>query len=232
MNSSNLLLQIDNIIDNLQNDVDNRNKLIDSIEEDTKDLEELKNQKLVFEEAHRAVVLYLERGKEKTKKIFEEINTTAISSIFGEGHEVELIYEQNRGKSSANIVVNVPLPNGNVISTYIDNNGGGFLDTISMTFYLCQLELLHPRPSGPLIADEPFKHLDSKKSRKCADVLRSILNPDGLGADGTGRQFILSTHSDIFKNMADRIFEFVKIENELLTKVEDITDSFTERETS
>jgi len=107
-------------------------------------------------------------------------------------------------------------------------------DVVSIAFRLGALTLFHPEPEGPLMADETFKHLSSKLRPLCASVLRSVLNPDSLGATGTGRQFIFSTHAEEFllsgnegTSFADKVLRFALNRKTNTTIIEDVTDEFT-----
>jgi len=195
---------------------------------------ELEKEKNITEEASRALLLFLESGKEKSKAIFEEIGTIALSEVFGDGYELSIDYSEKWSASSAEIRITAPTGDDELtITTGLATRSGGLNDIVSIAFRLCALNLLSPEPQGPLIADEAFKHLSKPYRPACAFVLRSVLNPDGKGAETNGRQFIFSTHADEFIQandegiiFADKVFRFTLDRSKNMTIVRDVSNEF------
>lgn len=223
------------ILNKLNSDKIKRQECINSLEKNKKTVVDLEIEKSLTEEAQKSILLFLENGKEKSKIIFEEIGTIALSEIFGDGYSLSIEYAEKYSTSSAEIKVTAPaLENDLTIKTGLSTRSGGLNDVVSIAFRLGALTLFHPEPEGPLMADETFKHLSSKLRPLCASVLRSVLNPDSLGATGTGRQFIFSTHAEEFllsgnegTSFADKVLRFALNRKTNTTIIEDVTDEFT-----
>ena len=77
-----------------------------------------------------------------------------------------------------------------------EGRGGGVADIVSLSLRLALLELARPKPEGPVLLDEPGKHVSREYLPNMAEFLKQY-------ARKTGRQIIMITHSDPLADVAD-----------------------------
>jgi len=199
--------------------------LLEQLDKERDNLSQLDKRKAINEEATNTVLQYLEQGRKRSKTIFQEIATTFVQSVFGEEYGIEIQYDEKRGSSTAEIRAILPnLFNGSAkdgedpVTVSLLQRGGGLIDLVNFALTLSMMELMQPRVEGPLLVDEGLKFLNVGRHDRCGEVLRSTLNPDGLGSEGEGRQLIMATHAPIFCNYADKIFEVTKVGDHSVVK--------------
>jgi DNA repair exonuclease SbcCD ATPase subunit len=83
-----------------------------------------------------------------------------------------------------------------VISDTEDGDGGGANDVTSLALRAALLELSRPKPGGPLILDEPGKHVDRQARPNVAQFVKQYIGK-------AGRQGLLVTHFDELESVAD-----------------------------
>ncbi len=81
-----------------------------------------------------------------------------------------------------------------------DARGGGVVDIISLALRVAMVETFRPRPEGPLILDEPGKHVSAEYVIPMLEFLKST-------AEMFGRQVILVSHNSHLTEGADRVFQ-------------------------
>src|SRR5205085_2335643 len=82
-----------------------------------------------------------------------------------------------------------------------DARGGGVIDIISIALRVALLQI-HNQPNirGPIILDEPGKHVSSDYTIKLAEFLKQINQT-------FDRQIIISTHQQDLANIADTMIK-------------------------
>jgi DNA repair exonuclease SbcCD ATPase subunit len=203
---------------------ESRNRIINQIDEESSILENIKKEKKLYESSSHAILKFMEACRDKSKSIFEDIGTTALGAVFGEGYQLKINYSESHKSSVADIFISAPTKYDEQIEIELERCGGGLIDLISMVFCISQLELLHPVIEGPILSDEYFKYLSDDLRPQAAEVLRETLNPDNNGAEGIGRQLIMITHAKEFLEYADKVFLVKKISDR--TEVEDISSDY------
>ena len=132
-------------------------------------------------------------------QILDRIQNTvsaALYAVFGEGYEFRIAMKT---------IGNQPAAEWQVVSTYGDQEvaanpedarGGAVVDIVSIGLRLAMLELLRPRVDGPLLLDEPGKHVSAEYVGNLAYFLQQY-------ARKTGRQVLLITHQSTLADIAD-----------------------------
>lgn len=121
------------------------------------------------------------------KTEFEKIVNSALHSVFGEDFSFEL--EFNRRGDIPELEFGIKEPEFSGAFDPLDTSGGGIIDIIAMILRVTLMEMIQPRAEGPLILDEPFKHL-SKKYLPSASLFL-----EKLGSK-INRQIIMVSHSE------------------------------------
>lgn len=152
-------------------------------------------------ETWEAVLLLFARTSEyaraKAKAHIERIVTSALQAVFGRPAIRLVITLRSIGtQTSAEWHVVDNLPDAPVAGPPEDTRGGGVTDIVSLALRLAVLELARPRIGGPVLLDEPGKHVSEQYRRPLAEWLQAY-------ARRTGRQVILVTHAEELTEVAD-----------------------------
>lgn len=149
-----------------------------------------------------AVVLVESAGRTARDTVsnrLAEVVSFALQSIFGSDYRLDVFNTLKRNAVWTDFAVG----GGGSNSTLhpdppLDTRGGGVVDVVSLALRSVFLELYAPKIDGPLILDEPTKHLSKRYSGRAAELLRAL-------AERTGRQIILVTHDpELAKEAATR----------------------------
>lgn len=136
-----------------------------------------------------------------SKDKLEQIVSSAIQFVFGPAFSFHIDMNQSSGKPQAEFYL-VHEKNNQVIMTRpIDSHGGGVVDIISLALRIAVIHMhSNPTLNGPLVLDEPGKHVSEEYAEKMAQFLKHISNH-------FGRQIILITHQPYLAEAADKHFE-------------------------
>lgn len=128
-----------------------------------------------------------EKAREQAKQGMERVVTWALQSVFGPEISFEVSLEERRDQPEADFVA---------VSTYggttpvrtepTEARGGGIVDVISLALRCVLLE--RTRMGGPLILDEPGKHVSEEYARALGELIRAM-------SEEAGRQIIIITHN-------------------------------------
>lgn len=138
--------------------------------------------------------------RKDTIERLEYIITTALRHILGE--EISFKIETPTDKPEAYFYI-VNDYNGTIVQNEPeDSRGGGIIDIVSVALRLAVAELCNI--DGPLILDEPAKHLSAEYKDNFASFLRMM-------RDEFNRQIIIITHDRTLSECGDIIYSVDKI---------------------
>ena len=127
----------------------------------------------------------------------------AMESVFDDPYQLELLFENARGKTQASIQF---MRNGEYISP-LDASGGGALDVACFGLQVSLWTLQNPRTRPVLFLDEPLKWLKGGGlPEKGAAMLKEI-------SEKLGIQIIMVSHAPELINHADKVFQVTKKKN-------------------
>lgn len=167
-------------------------------------LAEVQAKEAVLTQAREVFQLAAETAREQAKQSVERVVTWALQAVFGPEISFAVLIEPRRDQPEANFAV---------VSTYggttpvrtepMEARGGGIVDVISLALRSVLLE--RTRMGGPLVLDEPGKHVSEEYSRALGEFIRAI-------SEDTGRQVILVTHNSELAETAEVVYR-VEIKN-------------------
>lgn len=218
-------MQVEGIINNLEKDIDKkkeeynlrkgqRDQLVDEKQERQKRIEKLKEEVDIFEETRILLQETAEYARRQAKQQIENLVTKALQYIFGAEFSFEIEIEEKRGRPSAEFYV---------VSEYQDqklkNNpqmarGGGIVDVVSLALRIAILESYRPKVAGPLVLDEPAKHVSEEYISNVAQFLKYV-------NQHFSRQVIIVTHKSHLSQIGDKSFRV-----ELIEGVSEVTTEF------
>ena len=139
-------------------------------------------------------------AREQARQQVEYMVTQALQYIFGPEIKFEIQVGELRKRPEAEFLVTSTYPDNIQVSTRPqDARGGGVVDIISLALRLALLQCYKPTVAGPVILDEPAKHVSEDYSSKVAAFLKQV-------SDYFDRQVILVTHNNQLTHCGDKVF--------------------------
>ena len=140
-----------------------------------------------------------EYAREQLKARIEETVTAALTAVFGEGYTFRINMRQLGNQPAAEWQVVSQYGDEEVAASPEDARGGGITDVVSLALRLAMLEILRPRPEGPIVFDEPAKMVSAEYAGNLAYFLKQY-------AEKTGRQVVMVTHNPQLAEAADKSY--------------------------
>ncbi len=183
--------------------LDNINK---SLEDKQKRKDEIDQEIYLYRQVNRIYQLAADYARTKSKKTMESLVTNALGVIFPGDLEFNIDTEEKGEKTEAYFTVSSTYGGELMVKTEPqESRGGGVVDIISLALRVALLETSRPVLNGPLILDEPAKHVSGEYSQNVAEFLNLVVNT-------FARQIIMVTHNSYLADSGHKAFE-VKIEN-------------------
>jgi DNA repair exonuclease SbcCD ATPase subunit len=138
-----------------------------------------------------------EFAREQSRQQIEALVTNCLQFIFDSGIEFRIEINEVRGRPEADFYV-VSSINGDIVKTKPqDSRGGGVVDIISLAIRIAMLECSNLEINGPIILDEPAKHVSDEYITQVAEFLKQI-------CDMFDRQVIMVTHNRHLSEAAEK----------------------------
>lgn len=139
-------------------------------------------------------------AREQSRQQVEYMVTQALQYVFGPEIEFEIRMEELRKRIEADFLVSSTYSKDYVVTTRPqDARGGGVVDIISLALRLALLQSFRPAIEGPIILDEPAKHVSEDYISSVASFLKEF-------SSSFNRQVILVTHNDQLTFSGDKVF--------------------------
>lgn len=188
----------------LQSRYDRESGILSSLEERLstarENLESTNRDVAIGEQVQLLFAKTSEFARAQIKVHVERTVTAALQAVFGREMRLEVSLRELGGQSAADwkVVDSMEDASGEyeVSGDPEEARGGGVSDIVSLALRLAMLELVRPKPEGPIILDEVGKHVSAEHREALGEFLRSY-------AASTGRQIILITHMDELASAAD-----------------------------
>jgi len=137
-----------------------------------------------------------EYAREQLKANIENLVTSALEYVFGEGYKFVIKMRELGGAPAAEWQVVSKYGEIEIAADPESSRGGGLCDVISLALRLAMIELVHPKVEGPILLDEPGKMVSREYLSNLALFLKQY-------ATKTGHQIILVTHAEQLAEVAD-----------------------------
>lgn len=157
------------------------------------ELECLEKVRLLLSEAAR-------HAREQGRRQVEFLVTQALQFIFGNNLRFKITIDEKRDRPEAEFYVcSTYGENINVETTPQDARGGGVVDVISLALRLALVHAFRPPVEGPVVLDEPAKHVSEEFSVQVAQFLKGC-------SHSLGRQIIMVSHNQHLADSADNAY--------------------------
>ncbi|RAL26401.1 ATP-binding protein [Thermoflavimicrobium daqui] len=144
-----------------------------------------------------------DHAREQAKMQLETLVTKALQYVFGPMFRFEIELSDHGGNPTAEFYVITEWNGKPIRNKPQDSRGGGVVDIISLALRIALLETIRPRLQGPIMLDEPGKHVSEDFVVPMIEFLKSI-------CETFGRQVIMVTHNTHLTEAADQAF-FVRL---------------------
>lgn len=148
-------------------------------------------------------------AREKARLLLQETTTTVLQYVFGNSISCSIVLDKKQNKPSADIFINTETDNGIVKREPQSSCGGGIVDIVSIALRIAYKRLLNI--NGPLILDEPGKHVSKEYSVKLAQFLQYI-------SKELNTQIIFVTHNEELSAISDKAYETINTRGESQTQ--------------
>lgn len=166
-----------------------RDKILEQIKDISADLSTISKNVEVLEKVNILLQKTSEYAREQAKKQIEVIVSNCLQYIFDSNMEFIIEIEELYGKPNAEFYV-ITKEGKDIIKTKPElSRGGGVVDIISLALRISFLQVHKPLIQGPLILDEPAKHVSEDFIFNVADFLKRT-------SEMFGRQIIMVTHNN------------------------------------
>lgn len=185
--------------------------LIEMLENNKFKLIEFKKNLELYEKVKILLISASESCRIKTKVLIEDFVTNCLQYIFETDILFEIEFIESRGRTEAEFYIISEYSEQSVKTLPQDSRGGGVVDVVSIALRVAMLEFGNEVYEGPIIFDEPFKHLSDDYINRAAYFLKHI----GLQFD---RQILMVTHNRYLSEIADVSFLIENINGTSLIK--------------
>ncbi len=196
-----LKFKINKAREQLNKDKWKKEELINKIESLTENKDSLEGYFNTLNQTNILLQKLSERQRKKACKKIEDLGTFALQSIFGPKFRL-MIKLANKKKPEAEIYVVSEEGGREIRNTPEDSRGGGIVDVVSLALKIVILQTYEPPINGPIILDEPGKHVSEEYINKVSEFLWEAQRR-------FGRQIILITHNKELANTASRRIKVV-----------------------
>ncbi|KXO17164.1 ATPase [Peptoniphilus sp. GNH] len=160
-------------------------------------LKEIDHKTEVLDQVQTVLRKAAEFARNQAKSNIEKMVTSFLQFIFESNIEFSIELTTQRDASAAEFYV-ISTYNGYSVKTKPENSrGGGVVDIISLALRLAFLQLKDPQLDGPLILDEPGKHVSEDYIFNLGEFIK-------INADHYKRQIIMVTHNKHLTEFGDR----------------------------
>lgn len=171
-----------------------RDQLVELTETNKQKLVEVKAEVELKEKTAELLLLLGDRARRQAKENVEIMVSNALQFVFNEEINFKIEFDQKRNRAEAKFLI-VSGYEGKLVEVEPEQaRGGGIVDVVSITLRIALAELFNVK--GPMIMDEPAKHLSSEYVQNFAVFLRQI-------SEQFNRQIIMITHNTTLAECGD-----------------------------
>ncbi|HEY8415650.1 MAG TPA: ATP-binding protein [Thermaerobacter sp.] len=139
-------------------------------------------------------------ARELARQEAEAMVTEALQAVFGPRLRFRVQLGELRGRPHAEFSVEAETADGTpFVGDPVDAHGGGVVDVLALALRILLLESAQPRIEGPLVLDEPGKHVSANYAPHLAAFLAAA-------SKEFGRQVILVTHNEDIAAVGERAY--------------------------
>lgn len=140
-----------------------------------------------------------DHARAQAKTQLETLVTNALQYVFGSAFRFEIELSDHGGNPTAEFYVVSQWDDQEIKNKPQDARGGGIVDVISLALRIALIETIKPKLDGPILLDEPGKHVSEDYIVPLIEFIKSV-------GETFGRQIILVTHNQHLTESANRAY--------------------------
>lgn len=177
-----------------------REKLLEHLNNNVKSLEQTIEEIELLEKVTILFQKTSEFAREQAKRQIETLVTKCLQFIFENNVEFNIELDEVRNKASAEFYVENDI-DGIIIKTKPElSRGGGVVDIVSLALRIAFLQIHKPPIEGPLILDEPAKHVSEDYIFNVGEFLKKT-------SEMFNRQIIMITHNQHLSALGNKSYK-------------------------
>lgn len=176
-----------------------RDLLKQQMEEIVEKEEFCRREKELLDKVRILFQLSADHARMQAKQQLETLVTNALKYVFGPAFRFEIELSLHGGNPTAEFYVVTEWEGQTVKNKPQEARGGGIVDLVSLALRIALLETIKPRLSGPIILDEPGKHVSEDYIVPMVEFIKSI-------SETFGRQIIFVTHNTHLSESGDSAY--------------------------
>jgi len=165
-------------------------------------LQAAQEQAAVFEQVIVLLQQTAEHARTQAKAQIEMLVTNTLRAVFGDEYRFQIDLVEKAGRPEAEFYVFSRYNGEELQSRPQESRGGGVVDVVSLGLRIAMLETYRPRLEGPLILDEPAKHVSDEFIAPTAQFLHMI-------SQYFRRQVIMVTHNPHLAETAEVAYQII-----------------------
>jgi len=165
-----------------------RDQLLEIRNEKIKTLKNLNEEQDILEKVMSLFQMTSRFARDQAKNQIEALVTKCLQYIFDSSVEFQIELEELRNKASAEFYVVNSTKDFFLKTKPEQSRGGGVVDIVSLALRISFLQTHKPPISGPLILDEPAKHVSEEYIHNVGDFFKQT-------SEIFNRQVIMVTHN-------------------------------------
>ncbi|OLS03977.1 AAA family ATPase [Tissierella creatinophila] len=152
-----------------------------------------------------------EFARNQAKSQIENLVTKCLQFIFESNVKFTIELEDLRNKANAEFYVVDETEHLQIKTKPELSRGGGVVDIISLALRIAFLQIHKPSIQGPLILDEPAKHVSQEFINNVGEFLKQT-------SEMFNRQIIMITHDNYLASLSDRSYKVNLIDTVSIVK--------------
>ncbi len=217
-NLNELDIQIDRINNHLIKEKGKSEKIKEQLTNNKSNSQEILLEINLLEKVNLLFQRTSEFARNQAKLQIESLVTNCLEFVFDDNIKFEIEIKELNGRPHAKFYVVTNQGENEVRLEPELSRGGGVVDVVSLALRIAFLEIHKPKIEGPLMLDEPGKHVSSNYIFNVSSFLKKV-------SELFGRQIIMITHNDFLSSIGDNSY-IVQLDNGISNveqlKLEDI----------
>ena len=166
-----------------------REKIIEQLKENNEKIASIEKQQELLEQVNILLQKTSQFAREQAKVQVENLVTNCLEYIFENNTQFKIEINEAYKKQNAEFYVITNVDGEEIKTKPTESRGGGVVDIVSLALRISFLQIHRPFIEGPLILDEPAKHVSEEYIFNVANFLKKT-------SEMFNRQIIMVTHNN------------------------------------
>jgi len=176
-----------------------RDNIVEEINKKSLKLAETEKELDIYDKVNILLQKTSEFAREQAKKQIEGLVTNCLQYIFDSSIEFKIEIEESYGKPNAEFYIVSQYGDEQIKTKPEYSRGGGIVDIISLALRIAFLQIHRPLIEGPIILDEPAKHVSEEYIFNVSEFLKQV-------SEMFNRQIIMVTHNNHLASIASKSY--------------------------